>query len=610
MMYGRLYAIAVMVVLSAAIAVGCKKDGDGDGNDGRISFPVESYIVDYTSTLVVVDYESDFDVEVTGLPSWCQLERMEPGAAVIAVGRNDGQRRSGSVVFSAGGGRSEFAIVQRGKAISGNGMIRVDSLVSVGRKGAVVMLAPLYDGVSVTPSVKEGAEWIHLRASSYATLSQVAVEVDENTGESPRKGVVYFASDRGDIDSTVIWQAGKDEISIDGDVTVDSYFNAVVKMKIRTGRLSAGEKITSAGYYISWSDPLPGPGGRSMTVGMGGQDANNIYLDIKANIYRGLIPGRSYNIRYAMATDRRTYYSDTQTFSVPALPAVGPADMKIPVVFHVYYSGSGSVVENVSAEAVYNQIDMANFIWRGRFGGGVDTGVEFVPATHTPWGEPLAEPGIHRIAVSRPLSLTDDQFIFDGDYNDSFNLWDPKKYVNVWVMDVSMPDVAGYATIPSVPESKPLSGLASGDYYFTHPLDYMHGIVLDNEAVMSTNDGMTFAHEAGHLFGLLHAFSDNGCGKDDYCADTPDYDRSLYLKTFEQTGVHDFSRISCDGSRFTSVNVMDYFFGYAFEITPDQKRRIDHTLDYGIVGVTRSGAVKSLSYVDADAPKPEITIIH
>ena len=104
-------------------------------------------------------------------------------------------------------------------------MIRVDSLVSVGRKGAVVMLAPLYDGVSVTPSVKEGAEWIHLRASSYATLSQVAVEVDENTGESPRKGVVYFASDRGDIDSTVIWQAGKDEISIDGDVTVDSYFN-------------------------------------------------------------------------------------------------------------------------------------------------------------------------------------------------------------------------------------------------------------------------------------------------------------------------------------------------------------------------------------------------
>ncbi len=55
---------------------------------------------------------------------------------------------------------------------------------------------------------------------------------------------------------------------------------------------------------------------------------------------------------------------------------------------------------------------------------------------------------------------------------------------------------------------------------------------------------------------------------------------------------------------------MDYFFGYAFEITPDQKRRIDHTLDYGIVGVIRSGAVKSLSYVDADAPKPEITIIH
>lgn len=606
MRYDRLYAVAVAVAISAAVVAGCRKEGGGDG--GSVTLPVGSYIVDYTSGRIVVDYESGSEVEVVGLPSWCRIEAMEPGAAIVAVERNDGDRRSGVIVFSAGGGRSEFMLVQRGKAIGGNGMIRVDSLVSVGRGGAVVVLSPLYDGDVVTTTVREGAEWIRLRASSYATLSQVALTVDGNTGDTPRKGLVVFASDNGEVDSTVIWQAGAENVSIEGNVTMDTYSRAVINMKIHTGLLSAGEKTAAVAYHISETNALPGPGDRTSRFAMDAQDANNIYINGSAEIYNGLVPGRSYNIRYSFITDRGVYYSDTQRFSVPSLPAAGPAVMEIPVVFHVYYSRSGSSVENVSSEALRTQLDMANIVWRGRFGG-ADTGVEFVPATHTPWGEKLPEPGIHRIAVPKPLSLTDEQFVFDSGYNDSFNMWDPKSYVNVWVMDIAVPDVAGYATVPSVPAAMPLSGLESGDYYLTHPLDYMHGIVLDNKIVMSAGEGTTLAHEAGHLFGLLHAFSENGCGGDDYCADTPDYNRALYLDIFRQTGVRDFSRISCDGKMFLSVNVMDYFFGSLSEISSDQKRRIDHLLDYGIVGVTRSGAARALSYVDADAPKPEIKII-
>lgn len=607
MSYEKIYAIAAAVLLSAIAVIGCKKDGDG--GDGSVFLPVESYIVDYTSARIVVGYESDFDVEVTGLPSWCRLESMEAGAAVIAVERNDGDRRSGSIVFGAGGGRSEFMIVQRGKAIAGDGMIRVDSLVSVGRKGAVVMLAPVYDGTSVTASIGEGAEWIHADARSYATVSQLSFTVDENTGDYPRQGVVYFASDAGDVDSTVIWQAGRDEMYITGDITLNGYLNASITMQVRTGTLSAGERTKSVGCYLSQSNPCPGPGDMSLMFEYS-TDANNLNVKFTTDFSRGVIPGRRYNVRYAVVTDRGTYYSDTYTLSVPGVSAAGEPDMKIPVIFHVYYSRSGSVTENVSAEVIDNQIEMANMIWRGRFGYGVDTGVEFVPATHTPWGEKLPEPGIHRIAVSKPMSFTDDEFVNNADFNDSFNLWDPKTYVNVWVMDIALPDVAGYATLPLVPESSPLAGLVSGDYYFTHPLDYMHGIVLDNEYAASLSGVTTLAHEAGHLFGLLHAFSENGCGEDDYCADTPNYDRAQYLRTVAQTGVRDMSRISCDGDSFLSVNVMDYFYGQGFAITPEQKLRIEHLLDYGILGVTRSDVTRAVSYVDADAPKPEIKIIH
>ncbi len=232
--------------------------------------------------------------------------------------------------------------------------------------------------------------------------------------------------------------------------------------------------------------------------------------------------------------------------------------------------------------------------------------------THTPWGDELPEPGIHRIAVSKPLSLTDEEFVDDAGFNDSFNMWDPKRYVNVWVMKVAMPDIAGYATLPCVPQSRSLAGLSSGDYYFTHPLDYMHGIVIDNNTLMTANNTATFAHEAGHLFGLLHAFSENGCGGDDYCVDTPNYDRTLYLRTVSQTGVRDMWRISCEGERFLSVNVMDYFYSNRFAITADQKKRIDHLLDFGILGVTRSEAARAVSYADADmeATRPAVTIIH
>ena len=95
----------------------------------------------------------------------------------------------------------------------------------------------------------------------------------------------------------------------------------------------------------------------------------------------------------------------------------------------------------------------------------------------------------------------------------------------------------------------------------------------------------TLAHELGHYLGLFHVFSGGDNGQTtDYCEDTPDYDRPAYdtwlasvsRLTFAQAA----QRQDRNGTTFTSYNIMDYYYGYRDRITPDQRTRIRHVLDY------------------------------
>ena len=99
----------------------------------------------------------------------------------------------------------------------------------------------------------------------------------------------------------------------------------------------------------------------------------------------------------------------------------------------------------------------------------------------------------------------------------------------------------------------------------------------------------TLCHELGHYLGLLHAFSETQCGaNDDYCADTPDYNRATYvewlLEMIANPSNLDLETLSqreaCDGTSFVSHNFMDYNYGYGDEFTENQAERIRYVLSY------------------------------
>ena len=131
-----------------------------------------------------------------------------------------------------------------------------------------------------------------------------------------------------------------------------------------------------------------------------------------------------------------------------------------------------------------------------------------------------------------------------------------------------------------------------------------HGVALNNLFFTQEEGGYTFWHEMGHYLGLLHAFAvdqydesgnlvesacaDKDDASDDYCADTPKYNRDQYNEWYnevmqegtEQEKENLYYRTSCNSRVFRSTNIMDYDLGDRTTITPDQRERINFVLGY------------------------------
>lgn len=182
----------------------------------------------------------------------------------------------------------------------------------------------------------------------------------------------------------------------------------------------------------------------------------------------------------------------------------------IPVVFHVIYN---TAYDNISRAQILDALRILNedyrrlnadasatrSIFKSR---AADIEVEFALAKIAPDGS--CTDGITRRQSA--LSVQADP----RDQVKNLVQWDPKKYLNIWVVNSIKSSsgsglTLGYANFPWMPASK-------------------DGIVVRHDALGQTGTsvygGRTLTHEVGHYLGLLHTFQD-GCSQGDGVGDTP-----------------------------------------------------------------------------------------
>ncbi|MBL7737872.1 MAG: T9SS type A sorting domain-containing protein [Chitinophagaceae bacterium] len=217
------------------------------------------------------------------------------------------------------------------------------------------------------------------------------------------------------------------------------------------------------------------------------------------------------------------------------LTFTGP--VTLPVVFHVIYRNGqaegGVNSPNVSQAQVQAQLNQINADYRNlsgsSYGVAGDVQIQFCLAQQDPGGSPLAQPGINRIngeALGWDNTNTIAGQVAVMTYVDATikpaTIWDPYRYVNIWVLEMDASGLLGYATFPS------LSGLADlpADNGET---DQTAGVVIASGSTGSVavpgygapyNLGRTLTHELGHFFALRHIWGDATCGND-FCGDTP-----------------------------------------------------------------------------------------
>jgi hypothetical protein len=240
---------------------------------------------------------------------------------------------------------------------------------------------------------------------------------------------------------------------------------------------------------------------------------------------------------------------------------------RIPVVIHVVWR---EMEENISDEQILSQIEVLNQDFQA-----LNTDTDVVPTAYrhliadTEISFCLAntDPGGHASnGITRTQTIhadigtaQDERGRFRIFYSDAggHDVWDPDRYLNIWVARRGYG--SGLATFPgtAVPEE---DGLVIDYRYF--------GVAVDNAPY---NLGRTVTHEVGHYFNLLHPWGrtiNPDCGQDDEVADTP-RQSATYLRECPQN-----TPVTCDTPDFF-FNFMNYTDDACMAMfTPGQKMRM------------------------------------
>ncbi|KAK6023278.1 shikimate kinase [Ostertagia ostertagi] len=246
--------------------------------------------------------------------------------------------------------------------------------------------------------------------------------------------------------------------------------------------------------------------------------------------------------------------------------------------------GTGS---NIAASRIADQMKQLNADYGNLTGStysqAANTTLQFCLAQKGPSGNILAEPGIDRINrntkgfTAPPYSRTYvDGTIKAGTY------WNPKEYVNIWLLSNPGFTLLGYATFPTGSGLPGLSGTET---------DQIAGVALLTSAIgslaspnagcastISYGKGRTLTHELGHYFGLRHIWGDNNgdCSLDDFCGDTP---RAAASNSGCSKGINTCNDMVYAGAPIDYPDMVENYMDYSDDacmntFTANQKDRI------------------------------------
>ncbi|HPW97437.1 MAG TPA: M43 family zinc metalloprotease [Flavobacterium sp.] len=265
----------------------------------------------------------------------------------------------------------------------------------------------------------------------------------------------------------------------------------------------------------------------------------------------------------------------------------------IPVVVHVLYKNAA---QNVSEAQILSQIGILNADYRKTntdFNSvvptafrplGADFELAFCMATQKPDG--TATNGIERKSVAS-------SFVFENQYYTSAGLpvWDPTKYLNIWVGRFTDNTLLGFAYLPSIVGTSYANrdGLCIGDKFFGNT----------GTAQAPYNKGRTATHEIGHYFGLDHPWGDGNCDADDGVADTPaTYDAYYDCVSFPNNTY--MCSPSTNGAMF--MNYMDYVPDACMAFfTAGQKAIAQATMNGPRASLKTSNGCQSLNVTEQEA---------
>lgn len=262
----------------------------------------------------------------------------------------------------------------------------------------------------------------------------------------------------------------------------------------------------------------------------------------------------------------------------------------LPVIFHIIHDANEPVGtgKNLSQAQVYSQFDVLNEDFRMANPDIVNTpapflalagdmGINFGKALVDPQGNPLAEPGIERITTVSLGLGAGSQSTSIGTVIQPQTIWDPARYLNIWVVDISGSGPLGFSTWPANTGMPCLGNVQPDSLHDGVVIDYMCCGRTGTIFPAVFDKGRTLDYFLGRWLGLLNV-DYNSC-IDDCVADTP-------VSFTESFGCPVFPVIHPQCSNGPNGAMYCNFLGYADDscrtmFTQGQKARIDSVLTLG-----------------------------